>query len=157
MRAKRRDKDTRLKTQAQTAKSQKRTKLSSHIVTDTNSLNDDIESQAPAHKKISTLSNKAGLPAFLPDELLAAEPIIQQPQLLLPINTHVKSKKTKLSEKREKGPKDVRRGNTIIRVFQAQESMLPPKSSSTSKSVREEWLLGRRVPRRKTTGSFIRK
>ncbi len=128
-----------------------------------NSLIDNVGSKTPTRENVRKKPTRVDLPALLPNKLLAAEPVIQPPELLLPVSSPIIKKKAKLSEKQE-GSRDIKRGDTIIRILQTQQSSLPPKSSSASKSVREKWLLGERgflgaasVPRRKSTGGFARR
>ena len=110
---------------------------------------------------------KAGLPSFLPEELLALEPVIQSPKLHPMVSTHTAIRRDKKFFDGGKGKerlKDIKRGGRVVRVLPSQETLLPPSSSTTSKSVREKWLLGQRgflgvasVPRRSSSGGFGRR
>ena len=164
LRAQRRDKDARLKSQAQAVKSQKPTKISSQGTSGAIGSDEEREAYEATRLSASKMSKRGALPALLPDELLATEPVTQPPQLALPMSRHATSKKTRLFDEAQERPKDIKRGNRIVRVLQAQQTTLPPKSSATSKSTREKWLLGQRgflgtasVPRRKPSGGFTRK
>ncbi|KAL8936366.1 MAG: hypothetical protein Q9216_004972 [Gyalolechia sp. 2 TL-2023] len=112
------------------------------------------------------LSSQAVLPDFLPDEILAAEPMVRfptpspEPRLVkAPIN-----KKQRFLEEKSRPPKDVRRGNVRIRVLEERQATLAPKVSKSSQMIRESWLAGRLgakgrvvMERRKMGGGFVRK
>ena len=109
------------------------------------------------------LGNRA-LPLLLPDEILAAQPVIPAPRRPFANSKVAISQKRKFFDLESKPPKDIKRGDVIIRVLQDKRSALPPKSSELSKSLRESWLNGRRgfkgeimVPRRKLGGGFVRR
>ncbi|KAL9025159.1 MAG: hypothetical protein Q9196_005972 [Gyalolechia fulgens] len=111
-------------------------------------------------------SSKDSLPQFLPDEILAAEPMLRLPTpspeslvVQAPFN-----KKQKFLEEKSRQPKDVRRGNTRIRVLEERQATLAPKVSKSSRTIRESWLAGRSgakgrvvMERRKMGGGFVRK
>ena len=111
----------------------------------------------------SKSSKKARLPLLLPEEILAAEPIARVP---IPQSSESKlaiGQKRKFLDPEPKPPRDVKRGNVNVRVLQENRSLLPPKSSQNSRTLRESWLAGRRgfkgaigVPRRRSCGSFVR-
>lgn len=108
-------------------------------------------------------ASKTSLPALLSDEILAAEP---SARLLKPPSSTSKpqiKQKLKLLNTEQKPPKDLKRGNTKIRVLPVDRDILPPRPSQASKSLREAWLLGQRgskggagVSRRYLTKGFIR-
>lgn len=122
----------------------------------------DGEAQIPQTKSRST--GETPLPLLLPMEILAAEPVVHAPIPPLSKNKLAISQKRKLLDPEPKPPKDVKRGNVNIRVLPDNRSILPPICSQASKALRESWLTGRlglkggiQVPRRKPTGSFVRK
>ena len=112
-------------------------------------------------------SGKTPLPLLLPEEILAAQPVVHAPTSTFPTFPNSKvdiSQKRKFLDLKSKPPKDIKRGGVTIRVLQDNRSILPPKSSQASKTLRESWLSGRRgfkgeigVPRRKLGGGFIRR
>ena len=114
----------------------------------------DGESQIPQKKARS--SGKAPLPLLLPQEILEAEPVTQAPINLSSNNKLVISQKRNLHALEPKPPKDLKRDNAIVRVLPDTRSALPPKSSKASKILRESWLTGRGVPRRKSSSRFVR-
>lgn len=110
------------------------------------------------------IQHKAPLPAFLPDEILAAEPVTRLPTPPLSAKKVPMNKRTKFPNVDSKPPKDLTVGKTKVRVLQDISTALPPKASVTGKALRESWLMGRRglkgnlmVPRRKPSGDFVRK
>ena len=109
-------------------------------------------------------SGKTPLPLLLPEEILAAQPVIPASKRPFSDNKLAIRQKRKLLDFESKPPKDTKCGDIILRVLQDKRSVLPPKSSPLSKSVRESWLMGRRgfkgeigVPRRKLSGGFVRR
>ena len=153
-----------MKSQAQAVKLQRPTKTSSQTRSGAIGSDEEREAREATSRSASKTSKKGALPALLPDELLATEPVTQSPQVMLPTSRHATSKKRKLLGEEQGGPKDIKRGNRIVRVLQTQQTTLPPQSSATSKSTREKWLLGQRgflgaasVPRRKPSGGFTRR
>ena len=114
----------------------------------------DSEGQNPQLKV--KISGKAPLPILLPPEMLEAKPITQAPIKPSSNNKLAISQKRKLHNLEPKPPKDLKRNNAIVRVLPDSWSALPPKSSKASKILRESWLNGRGVPRRKSSSSFIR-
>ena len=111
-------------------------------------------------------SSKDPLPALLPDELLAAEPMYRLPTPSPePIVTKaLVNKKQRFLEETSKPPKDVRKGNVRIRVLEEKQGRLAPKVSKSSQVIRESWLAGRpgakgrvMMERRKMGGGFIRR
>ena len=183
---KRREHDRRLRQQAKSAKDPKyndkpstedrRTKASS-------AKNAEADGQTPVGGSTSTgkfpsiisdegwrppansrTSGKTPLPLLLPEEILAAQPVVRAPTSTLPNSKVAVSQKRKFLDLESKPPKDIRRGGVTIRVLQDNRSILPPRSSQVSKALRESWLSGRRgfkgeiaVPRRKLGGGFIRR
>ena len=106
------------------------------------------------------------LPALLPDYILNAEPPSQTPMQLAPLATNIDKnvKRKRILDDSDKIPKDVVRGNTRIRLLPVPNSLLPPKSSSKGRDIRERWLLGQRgsdaakwLPRTKPLSGFVRK
>ena len=114
----------------------------------------DGEGQIPQVKARS--SGKAPLPILLPQEILEAKPITQAPIKPSSNNKLVISQKRKLHNLEPKPPKDLMRDNAIVRVLPDTWSALPPRSSKASKMLRESWLTGRGLPRRKSSSSFVR-
>ena len=120
------------------------------------------ENRKPA--TTSKLSGKRSLPLLLPDEVLAAQPVIPASRRPFSNSKGAIRQKRKFIDLESKPPKDFKRGDVTIRVLQDKRSVLPPKSSKLSKSLRESWLAGRRgfkgeigVPRRKLSGGFVRR
>ena len=120
------------------------------------------EDGKPASK--SQTSRKTPLPLLLPEEILAAQPVVRAPKLPFPKSKVAISQKRKFLELESKPPKDIKRGDVTIRVLQDNRSILPPKSSQLSKTLRESWLMGRKgfkgeigVPRRKLGAGFVRR
>jgi U3 small nucleolar RNA-associated protein 16 len=153
---KRREHDSRLKLQAKSAKTHAKTQRRSNAEYTT------IGAQETEGKAKS--SAKASLPILLPEEILAAEPVVRPPTPPSSINETAIKKKQKFLDAESRPPKDIKRGNVRIRVLQEERSILPPKASQTSKALRESWLAGRQgfkgnivVPRRKLGGGFVRK
>ena len=112
----------------------------------------------------SRLSKKTTLPLLLPDEILAAQPVLSAPRRPFSNSQVAMRQKRKFLDLESKPPKDIKRSDVTIRVLQDKRSVLPPKSSQVSKSLRESWLTGRRgfkgeigVPRRKLSGGFVRR
>lgn len=165
---KRREHDERLRLQAKSAKdpgsndksstkAQRKTG-SSTKVTEANDQLPDLGSEVLGDRR------KTPLPLLLPEEILAAQPIVHTSTPPSSNNKVAISQKRRLLDLEPKPPKDIKRGNVTITVLQDNRSILPPKSSQRSKALRESWLTGRPglkgkvcVPRQKPTGSFIRK
>ena len=112
----------------------------------------------------SKRSRKTTLPVLLPDEILAAEPVIPAPRRPFSNSKVATGQKRKFLDPESKPPKDIKRGTVTIRVLQDTKSVLPPKSSQLGKNIRESWLAGRHgfegkimVPRRKLSGGFVRR
>ena len=119
------------------------------------------EDRNPSAK--TKFSKKIPLPLLLPEEILAANP---PAHALIPPFSNSKlatNQKRKFVDLEPKPPKDIKRGSVNVRVLQDNRSILPPKSSHASKTLRESWLISRRgkkgeigVPRRKQDGGFVR-
>ncbi|KAL8902509.1 MAG: hypothetical protein Q9207_004648 [Kuettlingeria erythrocarpa] len=164
---KRREHDTLLKLQAKATKKEaeqtgiKDTRL--EVPTDDRAA---APPQAPASE--FRWSRADPLPALLPDELLATEPMPRlptpSPEPLEPALAKVPiNKRQRFLEETSKPPKDVRKGNVKIRVLEDSRAILPPKVSKQSQSIRESWLAGRpgakgkaMMERRKMRGGFVR-
>lgn len=166
---KRRKRDAHLKEQAATAEKQRKSKLKGNprLVDDAKLFRKDLdpnlerhESQAKPRAKTS-FKFKGPLPALLPDEILAAEPMIRPPTPP-PIVTTITSKKHRFIDADPKPPKDIKTGTVKVRVLEDNKSALPPRASKASKSLKESWLAGERgrkgvtAPRRKIGGGFLR-
>lgn len=108
-------------------------------------------------------SNNAPLPALLPDDILAEEPLSNTSTLPMNPSIPKSSLKTKLKllDKNSKPPKVIRHGLVQFQVLEVTQGHLPPKASKNSKHIRESWLLGQRgksiVPRKRLGGGFVRK
>ena len=123
-----------------------------------------IEEEDEKQATTSKLSGKRSLPLLLPDEVLAAQPVIPDPKRPYSNSKVAIRQKRKFLDYESKPPKDIKRGDVTIRVLQDKRSVLPPRSSELSKTLRESWLTGRRgfkgeigVPRRKLGGGFVRR
>lgn len=120
----------------------------------------DDNRNPPARTRIS---RKTPLPLLLPKEILAAKPAVSAPVFPFSNSKVAISQKRKFVDLEPKPPKDIKRGNVNVRVLQDNRSVLPPKSSHASKTLRESWLTGRLgvkgkigVPRQKPSGGFVR-
>ncbi|KAL9021191.1 MAG: hypothetical protein Q9185_001592 [Variospora sp. 1 TL-2023] len=154
----RRERDTLLKLQAKTTKKD--------LIPTTGVMEASSSPSPPEFPNEAKWSSRDALPALLPDEILAAEPIVRfptpPPEPVLakaPIN-----KRQRFLEESSKTPKDIKKGNVRIRVLEEQKVILPPKVSKRSQSIRESWLVGRQgvkgiatVERRKTGSGFVRR
>ncbi|KAL1955866.1 hypothetical protein VTO42DRAFT_8024 [Malbranchea cinnamomea] len=120
---------------------------------------------------------KSSLPLLLPDEILNAEPTTRPPtppRERQKSMTKTTSNKIRFLDAVQKPPKDIRIGNTSVRVLDGTtqfnsrtgaNNRLAPKASKASKSVKESWMAGhwnRNVSSglRRTTGGtsgFVRK
>ncbi|GBF64876.1 hypothetical protein TMEN_7592 [Trichophyton mentagrophytes] len=91
----------------------------------------------------------APLPALLPDEILNADP--SKPLITgldverLKMNT---PRHIRITNTADRQPKDLKAGSTAIRVLgdscSSSNPILPPKSSNSSRRVKENWVGGRR-------------
>ena len=86
------------------------------------------------------------LPALLPDDILAADPVTRSltPPLDQKHAEKPKRKKHIFVETAPKPPKDIKRGPVKIRVLEGGRQNLPPKASKESRNMKESWLVGRR-------------
>ncbi|KAL8920809.1 MAG: hypothetical protein Q9172_004315 [Xanthocarpia lactea] len=106
------------------------------------------------------------LPALLPDELLAAEPMARMPTppLRRDVVKATVNTRRRFLDQSSKPPKDIQRGSVRIRVLEDRRAMLPPKVSKDSQMLRESWLAGRLgskgrvvMERRKISTGFVRR
>ena len=164
---KRRDRDTRLKLQAQSARvsnypfkftPETDSPLSpGTLLGSAHSLNAESETR-PLNSKQSQL------PILLPEEILEVEPAVRPPTppQEKPYTEKRVVTKRKLFEIDSRPPKDVKCGSFNVRVLPSEPGHMPPKASKASKSFREAWLTGQRGPRggierRKPSGGFVRR
>lgn len=117
------------------------------------------------------------LPKLLPDDILNSEPSIlpETPEPKVDSSNGRMLKLRRLADTVERRPKDVKLGSTSIRVLDKYNSAhgslgidlptpLPPKSSKSSRRVRESWMAGNKNggpvgPLRRSKGapsSFVR-
>ncbi|KAL8721212.1 MAG: hypothetical protein Q9225_002061 [Loekoesia sp. 1 TL-2023] len=166
---KRRERDTLLKRQAEATRREVKQMKSKDIVPETPT-DDDSKSQAspsPLYPPTGLKwSNEDPLPELLPEEILAAEPMVRFPTPLPEplLAKALVNKKQRFLEEKVKPPNDVRKGNVKIRVLEERQAILPPKVSKSSRTIRESWLAGRLgakgrvvMERRKLGGGFVRK
>ncbi|ODM16128.1 hypothetical protein SI65_08562 [Aspergillus cristatus] len=111
---------------------------------------DDVQSESSGTLQGSTTQDtrRSALPALLPDEILNAAPATRPPTP--PIDdfepAQKKPNKLKFLDKKEKRPKDVRMGDTSIRVLdegpsrKKAKTTLAPKASKTGRNVKDTWL-----------------
>ncbi|KAI8942241.1 hypothetical protein NX059_000324 [Plenodomus lindquistii] len=105
-----------------------------------------------------------GLPALLPDSLLSTLPDQRAPTpppvrggkseeelRREKLNHHIK-----FLERTEKPIKDVRKGKLSVAVLGQHNKVLPPKMSRNTSNVREHWLKGRGLEKRKGAKSKIK-
>ena len=119
---------------------------------------DRLKEQAEArHLKLVKAKEKqarldldlSNLPAFLPEELLAAAPAERPPTPPLIASASFaeqlqkKNKHLKFIDTATKDPKDRKVGMDKVRVLTDRTHLLAPKANGKSKSVRERWLQGR--------------
>ncbi|KAL8644993.1 MAG: hypothetical protein Q9210_006959 [Variospora velana] len=154
----RRERDKLLKLQAKTTKKD--------AIPTKSVMEDSSSPSSPGSPNEAKWSSRDALPALLPDEILAVEPIRRfptpPPEPVLakaPIN-----KRQRFLEESSKTPKDVKKGSVRIRILEDQKVILPPKVSKRSQSIRESWLVGRQgaqgiatVERRKMGSGFVRR
>ncbi|KAI9815487.1 MAG: hypothetical protein M1827_002621 [Pycnora praestabilis] len=168
-RKKRQERDARLRQQAEVSKKNKKQKRLQDSKGSPQIPNGDLsgdgevildkERKPQPRAKIST----SDLPDLLPDDILAAEPMIRPPTPPLePEDRNTISKKHRFFERDEKRPRDVKRGPVTVRVLEKSNTQLAPKVAKSSKSLKEAWLAGRRgkngvdaVPRRRLHGGFL--
>ncbi|KAL8751316.1 MAG: hypothetical protein Q9184_006107 [Pyrenodesmia sp. 2 TL-2023] len=169
---KRRDRDTLLKLQARATKEEAEQTGPRDVRLDTPTANEmDGRFSTPPLKPATDIKWPGTnlLPALLPDEILAAEPMprLPTPSPEPPEPALVKApmnRRQRFLEENPKPPEDVRKGNVRIRVLEDRGAILPPKVSKQSQSIRESWLAGRpgakgkaMMERRKIGGGFVRR
>ncbi|RFU33525.1 hypothetical protein B7463_g2822, partial [Scytalidium lignicola] len=155
-RKKRKERDARLKKQAETAG--KKRKKATQIEEDEESLSEiELESDENLNAKTQNKKRRSDgdettvtltgrkqkdLPFYLPEELLEDDE--EEPAMDLDLVREVKRpKKIKFSELLEKKPKDKRVGSTIYRVAGVSHPSLAPKATQQARSTKEQWLKGR--------------
>lgn len=125
--------------------------------------NDTTENSPPGEK----INGRPGLPnlvpALLPDSILLVEPA----DPVSKINpTSMKSHSPRILSLTALPPKDLKQGFKTVRVLESNRVLLPPRSTTRGKTLRESWLSGRRsdgrdrnsiVPRRKMGNRFVRR
>ncbi|KAL8742095.1 MAG: hypothetical protein Q9190_005371 [Brigantiaea leucoxantha] len=125
----------------------------------------DFDTKSHQGSTESKSTGKSALPAFLPDDILAAEPSERPPTPPLELERQqpMVNKKQIFLERASKPPKDIRKGGLRIRVLENTQMTLPPKALKSSKAIRESWLAGRpgikgkmSIERRKVGGGFVR-
>lgn len=157
---KRRDRDERLKMQANLSK--KRGVLDYKFPNTIHNSEDGTGENGSAHNQTDpetpSWSFNAPLPALLPDSVLSAKPPVIIPTSLTHIPTRNPTTKAKRKLLTSKPVKDLKHGSKTIRVLENSGGTLPPCVSKTSKALRDSWLSGQGfVPRRKLGGGFVRK
>ena len=128
------------------------------------------EPAAPATQPTTRLSVNDPLPDLLPDYILASTPgerlpTPPPPPLLTPAPNAIQKKKPnkmRFLDREARPPKDVRRGDVIVRVLESRGTQnLPPRASRSSRCLREGWLSGKRgaapLERRSWKGGFVRR
>ena len=160
---KRQIRDARLKEQVQLAKEKRRRHKDVSPENQPDAITTDTLLGSHAATNGRKLDINSPLPLFLPDEILAVEPVARLPTLP-PDLLASKPQKHRFLEREPKHPKDVKHGPITFRVLKDNSSTLPPKVSKSSKSLREYWLSGQRGPRgnmelerRKISMGFVRK
>ncbi|CAF9913261.1 MAG: hypothetical protein GOMPHAMPRED_007839 [Gomphillus americanus] len=134
-RAKRQRRDLALKTQAQASKKRK---VESNLQETLNGALDTVIYQAETYH-----NHMEDLPDELPAEILALEP---EPSIALPNNSSERRQrpnKRKRLDQDLKPTKDVRIGNTNIRVLPSPNISLPPPAGHRTSNVKEAWLRAR--------------
>ena len=125
---------------------------------DTDSVDQDTRAKRQPGK---TFKRNGPLPALLPDDILAAEPVMRLPTPP-PTITTITSKKRRFIDADPKPLKDIKRGPVRVRILEDSKSVLPPRASKASRSLKESWLAGQRgrkdvvSQRRKPGGGFLR-
>lgn len=181
IRKKRRDKDTFLKQQAESAnKNRKRAELIGKTAEAAELGHDDRQSEldensdlgiaegkfgqeAEAPTSVKLLSARASLPELLPAEYLEDDDIPTAEGSKVELISR-KSKKTKFTDLIEKKPKDRRKGSTTYRVLNPGDTLLlAPKASHRARSIKDSWMQGRPVKGGETSrkpfsqGFFVKK
>ncbi|KAJ4363527.1 hypothetical protein N0V83_009822 [Neocucurbitaria cava] len=114
----------------------------------------DDEALGP-HQDI--LKDMKNLPALLPDSLLETiddqRPPTPPPQRRGKTEEELRREKLshhiKFLERSEKPAKDVKKGKLSVAVLRQQNRVLPPKANRDTRTVRELWLKGRKVEKKK--------
>lgn len=127
--------------------------------------NDTMENAPPGEKIIDRHGLQNLVPALLPDSILLVEPAD-------PVSkSNPSSKKSHSTSPRMLSliavpPKDLKQGFKTVRVLESNRVLLPPRSRTRGKTLRESWLAGRRsdgrdsngiVPRRRMGNRFVRR
>ena len=111
---------------------------------------EDAQSESSGTLQGSTTQDtrRTALPALLPDEILNAAPATRPPTP--PIDdfepAQKKPNKLKFLDKKDKRPKDVKLGDTSIRVLdegpsrKKAKTALAPKASKSGRNVKDSWL-----------------
>ena len=136
---KRREKDARLKQQANSARRKKDTKMLSDMAT-------EVAETTTVDRTNKTSRKKRNIPEYLPEDILAMESHIDLPITLANSNEDQQNpnyRNRNIFFQDEKAPKDIKRGSKKIRVLRKENKLLPPKASAQSRYVRESWLKGR--------------
>ncbi|KAK7720625.1 hypothetical protein SLS57_005404 [Botryosphaeria dothidea] len=173
---KRQEREARLREQAAAAKKRKQEYEPKQIPADVASSATIQASDPAALRKLSRPSfDPSNLPALLPDDILAAAPEVRPatPESDDEQTGAATSKKEIVNKHLkfldEKPPKDVKKGPVKVRVLEKGNKLLPPKvSNSGTKSVRDQWLQGRKakegkkgsfggLERKKLGGGFLRR
>ncbi|KAI4270306.1 MAG: hypothetical protein L6R38_007168 [Xanthoria sp. 2 TBL-2021] len=165
----RRDRDSRFKSQAKNSKVEAAKLKAKEESSDTSSEDnedDQKSSQHPHNPDQGIGKSRDTLPTLLPEEILAAEPTARMPTpppkrdvVKATVNT-----RHRFHDQNSKPPKDIQKGNVRIRVLEDRRAILPPKVSKDSQKLRESWLAGRLGPkgkvvmeRRKLGIGFVRR
>ncbi|KAF1847446.1 uncharacterized protein K460DRAFT_332430 [Cucurbitaria berberidis CBS 394.84] len=120
---------------------------------------DDDEDEALSTRP-DVLRNIKTIPALLPDSLLETiddqRPLTPPPQRRGKTEEELRKEKLnhhiKFLERGEMPAKDVKKGKLSVAVLGQQNRLLPPKASQVTRNVREHWLKGRKVEKKKKGG-----
>lgn len=105
------------------------------------------------------------LPRFLPEEILADESFDRRPptpeqdiqeEVEVSAATAASKKKSRLSSR---PTRNLRVGSVNVRVLEKENRFLAPKSNRSSRSLKENWLVGRQrrgFERSKVNGKFVK-
>ncbi|KAL8910730.1 MAG: hypothetical protein Q9171_004023 [Xanthocarpia ochracea] len=166
---KRRERDMLLKSQAKGLKKESAQFTSRKAPSDISTEDGGVEQKGFPRLDDTNWANWTSgdaLPALLPDELLAAEPMARMPTppLRRDVVKATVNTRRRFLDQASKPPKDIQRGSVRIRVLEDRRAMLPPKVSKDSKMLRESWLAGRLgskgrvvMERRKISTGFVRR
>ena len=150
---KRRERDARLKEQSHIAKekdakvkadSSRPPKKRKRIVVDND---DDVAAAALSSEKENGMSLAEPLPMDILESLESLPPSLHHvppPPTSTTLIQHKLNKKRKLLDTDDKPPKDIKKGDKIIKVLPESTGALPPKNSKEGKALRERWLMGNR-------------